>query len=74
MSWLSLNNQAGYELLIFKFGKTLQKYRYICSGITYFQIEIHVVDGSEEIELKNIRIIHILVLTSKNALDDGSRN
>ena len=46
MSWLSLNNQAGYELLIFKFGKTLQKYRYICSGITYFQIEIHVVDGS----------------------------
>ena len=40
-------NQAGYELLIFKFGNTLQNiHRYICSGITYFQIEIHVVDGS----------------------------
>ena len=40
-------NQAGYELLIFKFGDMYSsKYRYICSGITYFQIEIHVVDGS----------------------------
>lgn len=74
MSWLSLNNQAGYELF-FKIGDTLHIIEISAlASLTFISNWNSCSWRLWGNRIENIRIIHILVLTSKNALDDGSRN